>query len=223
MKLPIFGLFSNWEREFHPEIFPYFWNSKIPSYSRTAGIWIGGSFIPLGETVCIQGAESISRRVTTLKLPRGYQIPKIWTISEPRGCETQGVSFLYLKLPLLSSLSQFEGVSSRPPPRLHDFWNSRNLDYSRTAGILIGGSFIFLHETVCTQGAKTIWRRATNLRDSRGYWIPKFWTILESREFEFGGVSLLSKISYYFWNSRNRSYFRTAGISKWGGFILIQK
>ena len=35
------------------------------------------------------------------------------------------------------------------------FWNSRNRKYFKTAGILIGGSFIFLHETVSSQGAES--------------------------------------------------------------------
>ena len=77
--------------EFHPDPpprIPDFWNSRIREYSRTAGMSSRGSFIPLGETVCTQGAESISRRVTRLRDPRGYRFPKIWTIFK------LGVSFL---------------------------------------------------------------------------------------------------------------------------------
>ena len=42
--------------------------------------------------------------------------------------------------------------------------------------------------------------------------IPKIWTILKSREFEFGGVSLLSKNTPHFWSSAILSTIQTAGI-----------
>ena len=42
--------------------------------------------------------------------------------------------------------------------------------------------------------------------------IPKIWTILKSREFEFGGVSLLSKNTPDFWSSAILSTIQTAGI-----------
>ena len=67
-----------------PPRIPDFWNSWIREYFRTAGMSRRGSFITLGETVCTQVAESIWRRVTGLKNPRGYQIPKIRTILESR-------------------------------------------------------------------------------------------------------------------------------------------
>ena len=76
-----------------------------------------------------------------------------------------------------------EGVSSRPPPRLHDFWNSRIQDYFKTAGISSGGSFNTLGVTLCTQGAESIWRRVTGLKNPRGYQIPKIRIILKPREF----------------------------------------
>ena len=55
--------------------------------------------------------------------------------------------------------------------------------------MLSGGSFITLSQTVCTQATESLWRRVTRLKDSRGYSIPKIWTILKSREFQFGEVS----------------------------------
>ena len=42
-------------------------------------------------------------------------------------------------------------------PKIHPyFWNSRNREYFKTAGILNGGSFITLGQTVRTQGAESI-------------------------------------------------------------------
>ena len=38
MKLPILGKFSRLNREFHPKFYPYFWNSRIQEYFKTAGI-----------------------------------------------------------------------------------------------------------------------------------------------------------------------------------------
>ena len=110
-------------------------NSRNLNYSRTAGIRNGGSFKPLGETVCELGVES-----------------------------TVG-SFI------------------QTPPHTSDFWNSRIREYSRTAGMSSRGSFITLGETACNQRVESLWRRVMNLRDSRGYSIPKIWTISESREF----------------------------------------
>ena len=72
------------------------------------------------------------------------------------------------------------------------------------------GSFIPLGVTLCTQGAESIWRRVTKLKNPRGYQIPKFLTIFNQ------GVSLLSKIYPYFWNFRNQDYFKTAGIEAKG-------
>ena len=71
-----------------------------------------------------------------------------------------------MKLSLLSSLSQMEGVSSRPPPHTSYFWNSRIREYSRTAGISSKGGFIPLGETVCR---------------------------LEAENFKMEGVSLISR------------------------------
>ena len=38
MKLPILGKFSRLNRKFHPKFYPYFWNSRIQEYFKTAGI-----------------------------------------------------------------------------------------------------------------------------------------------------------------------------------------
>ena len=67
MKLPIFGKFPGLNREFHPELHPYFWNSRIQKYFKTAGMFCGGSFITLCKTVCMQGVETNCRRVMNLK------------------------------------------------------------------------------------------------------------------------------------------------------------
>ena len=69
MKLPILGKFSRSSREFHPKFHPYFWNSRILEYFKTAGMFGGGSFKPLPQTVRTQGAESLWRRVTDLEIP----------------------------------------------------------------------------------------------------------------------------------------------------------
>ena len=54
----------------------YFWNSRIQDYFKTAGMSSRGSFITLRETVCIQGVETISWRVTDWKDSRGYSNSK---------------------------------------------------------------------------------------------------------------------------------------------------
>ena len=126
-----------------------------------------------------------------------------------------------MKLPLLSSLSQFEGVSSRPPPRLHDFWNSKYSDYFTTAGISSKGSFIPLLQTLSSQADKTLSRRVITLELPRGYSIPKLWTILEPRGCQTQGVSFNSKNYTHFFNSKIPSYFTTAGISSKGSFITL--
>ena len=88
MKLPLFGKFSGLNREFHPKLHPYFWNSRILEYFKIAGMFNRGSFITLLEAACRQETESIPRRVTRLKDSRGYSIPKFWTNFK------QGVSLL---------------------------------------------------------------------------------------------------------------------------------
>ena len=90
---------------FNSKNYPHFVNSKYLDYFTTAGISNTGSFKPLLETLCSQGDKTLWRRVTRLKLPRGYQnrgnfkqrefhfypkitpifsIPNIQTISQPR-------------------------------------------------------------------------------------------------------------------------------------------
>ena len=126
-----------------------------------------------------------------------------------------------MKLPLLSSLSQMEGVSSRPPPHTSYFWNSRIRDYFRTAGISKWGSFKPLLQTLSSQADKTLSRRVTRLKLPRGYSIPKFCTILEPRGCQTQGVSFNSKNNTHFFNSKIPSYFTTAGISNKGSFIPL--
>ena len=188
MKLPIFGLFSRLNREFHPKFYPYFWNSNYSDYSKTAGMLSGGSFITLGETVCIHGVESLWRRVMNLKDSRGYQIPKIWTILESREFQFGGVSTISrkMKLPIFG---KFSGLNREFHPKLHPyFWNSRIQEYFKTAGV-------------------SKWEFQTSPSNClySGSWV----TLEESNQIErFPRLS----------NSKNQDYFKIAGILIWRGF-----
>ena len=148
-----------------------------------------GSFIPLGVTLCTQGAESLWRRVIRLKDSRGY-------------------------------------------------FNSKNLDYFRIAGILIWRGFNIFQKNE-TPDFWTIFKVKQGV-SSRNFTlifgIPKFRSILKPREFELEGVSLLSlklsvlkELSHFqgelqseksprLSNSKNLDYFKIAGILIWRGF-----
>ena len=217
-------------REFHPDpphAFTIFGNPKIwtipePRESKVEGV----SFLSLKLRVYRELRRFHGELQTEIPAVIGFQksglfsswefhfypkihpispIPKFGTILKPREFYSRGVSNLSVKLFVLKELSQMGGVSSRPPPRLHDFWNSRNREYFRTAGMSSRGSFKPLGETLSSQGAESLSRRVTDWNFPAVLPIPKFWTISKPRKFETQGVSFLSKISSYFWNSKNRS------------------
>ena len=156
------------------KICSYFWNSKNRKYFKTAGILLQGSFKFLPETVCRQGAESDGGSFIQTP-PHAFPIfgiPEIWTILKPRECQAEGVSNLSVKLSVLKELSHFQGeLQTEKSPRLS---NSKNLDYSKIAGILIWKSFTFFQNFTLIFG------------------IPEIGNILEPREFYSKGVSNLS-------------------------------
>ena len=148
-----------------------------------------GSFIPLGVTLCTQGAESLWRRVIRLKDSRGY-------------------------------------------------FNSKNLDYFRIAGILIWRGFNIFQKNE-TPDFWTIFKVKQGVSSKNFtliFGIPEFRSILKPREFELEGVSLLSlklsvlkELSHFqgelqseksprLSNSKNLDYFKIAGILIWRGF-----
>ena len=84
MKLPIFGKFSRLNREFHPKNFPYFWNSRIQEYFKTAGIQVKGvSNLSVKLTVYLE-LSHFGGELQSEKIPAVISIPKIWTILKSR-------------------------------------------------------------------------------------------------------------------------------------------
>ena len=193
MKLPIFGKFSNSKREFHPKIQPYFWNSRIQEYFKTAGIIKTGVSLlsmklsVLRELSHFQGELQSERfprlsnskildyfKIAGILIWRGFNIfqknetPDFWTIFKLR-----------------------EGVSFRNFPLFLEFQNS---GVFQNRGNISRGSFITLGETLCTQGAESDGGSFIQTPPPR---IPDFW------------------------NSWIREYFRTAGMSRRGSFITL--
>ena len=172
-----------------------YFNSKNQDYIKIAGIWIWRGF-----TIVQKYTRFLEFSQTEPNSNRGnFEIKGVsllfkifyyfWNSKNRKYFRTAGIllqgSFKFLPETVCIQGAESDGGSfiQTPPTRIPDFWNSRNLDYSRTAGMSSRGSFKPLGETVCTQGAESIWRRVTGLKNSRGYQIPKIWTILESREF----------------------------------------
>ena len=132
-----------------------------------------------------------------------FGIPEFKSTLKPREFQVEGVSLLSLKMSVYLKLSHFEGeLQTERFPRL---FHSKNLDYFKIAGILIWKSFTFVQKY--TQFLEL---SHSEHNANRG-------------NFEIKGVSLLSKICSYFWNSKNRKYFRTAGIQVEGVSFLSVK
>ena len=156
MKLPIFGKFSRLNREFHPKNFPYFWNSRIQEYFRTAGV-LEREF-QTSPSNCLYSRSWVTFKESySLKDSRGYFIPKIWTIFK------QGVSLLSKNTP------------NFPIPKFGTILKPREFQVE-------GVSFLSL-KNVCIPGAEPISWRVTVWKIPAVIKIPKFWTILKSREF----------------------------------------
>ena len=211
MKLPIFGLFSNWEREFHPKILPLFWNSRIQEYFRTAGIIKREFHYSPWNCLFLRSWVDFKESYRLKRSPRLFQFQKSGLFQNRGNLNLAGFQGK-MKLPIFGLFSNWEREFH---PKFHSyFWNSRIQEYSRTAGISSRGSFITLLENVCSQRAESLSSRVTVWWIPAVISIPKIRTILKSREFEFGGVSLLSKNTPDFWSSAKLSPIQTAGILK---------
>ena len=88
------------------------------------------------------------------KFPTIFGIPQIEAILKPREFQSEGVSFLSVKLSVYKELSRFQGeLQTETFPRLSD---SKNRHYFGTAGMSNTGSFIPLLETPASQLAESV-------------------------------------------------------------------
>ena len=121
-----------------------------------------------------------------------FGIPEFKSTLKPREFQVEGVSLLSVKLSVDRKLNHFGGeLQTEKFPRL---FHSKILNYFRTAGISIWRGFTFVQKYT-----RFLEFSHSEHNSNRG-------------NFEIKGVSLLSKICSYFWNSWNRKYFKTAGI-----------